>query len=144
MSVLQTFLVMTMLQQLPLHTGAANRGGENMTNKPAGGKISTEVCVLNASLPATTRDMQVLQALIAADPSIRGQLQGEGRAHQLADKWRAAVANRRQEPSELQSLMQFVREDSQQQQQQQQLPGPDLGSSFSQLQPHPQQQPHIS
>jgi hypothetical protein len=34
----------------------------------------------------------VLQALIAADPSIRGQLLGPGRAQQLADKWRAAAA----------------------------------------------------
>lgn len=35
--------------------------------------------------------VQVLQSLIAADPGIRGQLLGEGRAQQLADKWRAAA-----------------------------------------------------
>jgi hypothetical protein len=34
---------------------------------------------------------QVLQSLIAADPGMRGQLLGEGRAQQLADKWRAAA-----------------------------------------------------
>eukprot|EP00879_Flechtneria_rotunda_P019621 GHRR01020617.1.p2 GENE.GHRR01020617.1~~GHRR01020617.1.p2 ORF type:complete len:101 (+),score=30.31 GHRR01020617.1:687-989(+) len=43
---------------------------------------------LNVSVAAAL----VLQVLITADPSVRGQLIGEGRGAQLLAKWKAAAA----------------------------------------------------
>jgi len=64
---------------------------------------------------------QVLQALIAAEPGVRGQLVGEGRAQQLTDKWRAAAARGGPETWPGATVTQAQLKQQKQQQQQQQL-----------------------
>jgi hypothetical protein len=44
------------------------------------------------SLNVSVATALVLQTLISRQPSVRGQLLGEGRAGQLEAKWRAAAA----------------------------------------------------
>jgi hypothetical protein len=83
----------------------------------------------------------VLQALIAADPSIRGQLLAPGRAQQLADKWRAAAARGAKETWPGATVTQAQAKQRRAAEQQQQLAGFG-GDTAAQLQPcnHVQQQ----